>query len=75
MPYHILMFNLLHSGTFWLSMDDFDAGYLYQCKFRDEEEIQRQLPEDRYMPIRTVAVEGLPETPISYLRFRSASKL
>ena len=51
-------------------MDDFDAGYLYQCKFRDEAEIQKQLAEDRYMPIRTVAVEGLPETPISYMKFR-----
>ena len=73
-PNFMLSFTITHwiavSGTFWLSMDDFDAGYLYQCKFRDEAEIQKQLAEDRYMPIRTVAVEGLPETPISYMKFR-----
>lgn len=57
-------------GTFWLSMDEFDAGYLYQCKFREEEDLQRMSEEERYKPIRTVAVDGLPETPISVMHFR-----
>lgn len=51
-------------------MDEFDAGYLYQCKFRDEDELEKMMPEDRYLPVRTVAVDGLPETPISVLTFR-----
>lgn len=51
-------------------MDEFDAGYLYQCKFREESELQKMPTDERYLPINTVAVEGLPETPISVINFR-----
>jgi len=51
-------------------MDDFDAGYLYQCQFKEEAELQKIPAEDRYQPIRSIPVEGLPETPISTMKFR-----
>ncbi|KAF6034679.1 hypothetical protein EB796_007012 [Bugula neritina] len=50
-------------------MDDFDAGYLYQCQFKEEAELQKIPAEDRYQPIRSIPVEGLPETPISTMKF------
>lgn len=55
-----------------MSVDDFDAGYLYQCQFRDESELQKLPVEERYLPVHTLPVAGLPETPISYMRFRYA---
>ncbi|XP_067931339.1 cilia- and flagella-associated protein 44-like [Watersipora subatra] len=67
-------YSMDEPGTFWLSMDDFDAGYLYQCKFTDEGELQRVPEDERYKPIRTVAVDDLGETPISVIHFSDTHK-
>lgn len=42
--------------TFWLSMDDFDAGYLYECKFVDEVLKSKMSPEKIDEPIRGIPV-------------------
>lgn len=42
--------------TFWLSMDDYDAGYLYECKFLDEAQKSRISAEKIDEPIRAVPV-------------------
>jgi hypothetical protein len=43
--------------TFWLSMDDYDAGYLYECKFFTDEE-KANLPTDKVDdPISHIAVQ------------------
>ncbi|XP_053372820.1 cilia- and flagella-associated protein 44-like [Mercenaria mercenaria] len=51
-------------GKFWLSMGDFDAGYLYECKFAtDEEKASRE--EDVFdEPIRSVPVMESDDMPI-----------
>jgi len=59
-------------GTFWLSMDDFDAGYLYQCKFYEEAELKKIPSDERYLPCKTLPVSGLPDTPIRTMHFRWA---
>ena len=44
------------ADTFWLSMDDYDAGYLYECRLLTEAEKSR-LPADKVdEPIRTTPV-------------------
>jgi cilia- and flagella-associated protein 44 len=43
--------------TFWLSMNDFDAGYLYQCKYMtDDEKSKLPSPDKIDEPIQSVAV-------------------
>ncbi len=42
--------------SFWLSMDDFDAGYLYECKFLTETEKSKISNEKIDEPFKSVAV-------------------
>ncbi|CAF0711556.1 unnamed protein product [Brachionus calyciflorus] len=42
--------------TFWLSMDAYDAGYLYECKFLDEAQKAKMSPEKIDEPLRGVPV-------------------
>lgn len=44
------------ADTFWLSMDDFDAGYLYECKFLDEVQKTKMSPDKIDEPIRGVPI-------------------
>ncbi len=44
--------------TFWLSMDDYDAGYLYECKFMDEAQKARTAADKIDEPFKSVAVIG-----------------
>lgn len=44
--------------TFWLSMDDYDAGYLYECRLLDET-TKAKMPADKIdEPLRAVPVFG-----------------
>ena len=42
--------------TFWLSMDDYDAGYLYECRFLDEATKARMPAEKVDEAFKTVPV-------------------
>ena len=44
--------------TFWLSMDEYDAGYLYECRFLDETAKAKMAAEKIDEPFRAVAVYG-----------------
>lgn len=44
--------------TFWLSMDNYDAGYLYECRFLDEAARAKMAAEKIDEPFRAVAVVG-----------------
>ncbi|KAL4229263.1 hypothetical protein ACF0H5_012303 [Mactra antiquata] len=51
-------------GQFWLSMGDFDAGYLYKCKFSEEDTTNRdETIVDE--PIQSVAVVDSEDMPIN----------
>ena len=51
---------------------DFDAGYLYECKFwTDEEKARRETEEqDRDEPLRAVPVMDSKDVPISVIKYR-----
>ena len=42
--------------TFWLSMDDYDAGYLYECKFLDDAQKSKMPVEKIDEPFKSMAV-------------------
>ena len=42
--------------TFWLSMDDYDTGYLYECKFLDEAQKSKMSAEKVDEPFKAVPV-------------------
>ncbi|XP_033641081.1 cilia- and flagella-associated protein 44-like isoform X3 [Asterias rubens] len=64
--------------TFWVSMGAFDAGYLYECKFRDDKEKalmikqgkEEQIPE----AIRTIPVVDADDVPIRTMQFSANGK-
>ncbi|KAK6165219.1 hypothetical protein SNE40_023570 [Patella caerulea] len=62
-------FYSIEEGKFWLSMGDFDAGYLYECKFASDND-KSSLPEDVYnQPVKSVAVVDSLDVPITVIRF------
>ena len=63
-------FYAKEENKFWLSMGDFDAGYLYECEFLDEEE-KKKLPEDQlYAPTRAIPIHDSQDSPINAVSFR-----
>lgn len=54
-PSGVLQASYLTKDTFYLSMDDFDAGYLYECKFASESSFCMPPKE----PVKCYPVEGL----------------
>ncbi|KAL8598401.1 hypothetical protein ACOMHN_032678 [Nucella lapillus] len=56
-------------GAFWLSMGEFDAGYLYKCRFREGEEKAQTQPDLQDEPLLSVAVEDSKDVPITTLKF------
>ncbi|CAG2237888.1 CFAP44 [Mytilus edulis] len=61
-------------GKFWLSMGEFDAGYLYECKFMNEAE-KSGLPEEVHdEPIRYVPVLESDDIPIHNITFSNNGK-
>ncbi|XP_071842731.1 cilia- and flagella-associated protein 44-like isoform X2 [Apostichopus japonicus] len=65
-------------NTFWVSMGDFDAGYLYECKFFDDQEkammIKASQEEAINEPIRSVAVVDSDDVPIRTISFTHDGK-
>ena len=57
----------------WIKFDhqgDFDAGYLYECKFVSEEE-RNTLPEElRDEPLQSVPVTESNDVPITFMHYR-----
>ena len=49
---------------------EFDAGYMYKCKFTEEEEKAKLHPDVVDEPIQAVPVAESNDVPISTLRFR-----
>ena len=63
------------SDSFWLSMDDYDAGYLYECKFLSDADKTRISNEKIDEPFNSVAVHKTDLThfediPLTYLTFK-----
>ena len=58
-----------HKDRIWLSMGEFDAGYLYECEFMDS--IKKEvIPEDEwYQPTRTAPVKDSNDVPIRCVKF------
>jgi hypothetical protein len=49
---------------------DFDAGYLYECEFLEEEEKKKKPANELYEPTRTVSIHDSADMPISCIKFR-----
>ncbi|KAH9503834.1 Cilia- and flagella-associated protein 44 [Bulinus truncatus] len=56
-------------GTFWLSMGDFDAGYLYECKFTSPEEQALMMPDNIDKPLKAVPVLESEDVPIQVVHY------
>ncbi|XP_033757971.1 cilia- and flagella-associated protein 44-like isoform X3 [Pecten maximus] len=70
-PSPILEGFYTEDGSFWLSMGDFDAGYLYKCKFMSPEE-KSGLPEELIdQPIQSIPVVDSEDVPINIIKFSS----
>ncbi|XP_038057956.1 cilia- and flagella-associated protein 44-like isoform X2 [Patiria miniata] len=63
---------------FWVSMGAFDAGYLYECKFRDEKEQADMIKQGREEAIneavRTFPVVDSDDVPIRTMQFTGDGK-
>ncbi len=74
-PSKIFWAHYSSPGSFWLSMDDYDAGYLYECKFLTDAEKTRISNEKIDEPFNSVAVPKTDLThsediPLTYLTFK-----
>ena len=73
-PSAILAGYYSEEGKFWLSMGDFDSGYLYECKFMNEAE-KAGVPEEIHdEPIRYVPVLESSDVPIQNITFSANGK-
>nr|KAG5692673.1 hypothetical protein BaRGS_028473 [Batillaria attramentaria] len=71
------LYDACNEGLFWLSMADYDAGFLYQCLMtqawqEDEIRIDGVPPTE---PIRSVRVPDSEDKPISLLKFHGDGNL
>ena len=74
-PSKIFWASYSSPDSFWLSMDDYDAGYLYECKFLNEAEKSRISTDKIDEPFNSVAVQKTDLThtediPLTYLTFK-----
>ncbi|KAK6963908.1 cilia- and flagella-associated protein 44 [Biomphalaria glabrata] len=68
-PSQILHASYSEEGKFWLSMGDFDAGYLYECKFSSPEEQAHMMPDNIDKPLRAIPVLESGDMPIHVVHF------
>ncbi|KAK3770719.1 hypothetical protein RRG08_037905 [Elysia crispata] len=61
-------------GQFWLSMGEFDAGYLYKCKFTPPEEQARMMPDNIDKPLMSVAVHESNDVPIHVIKYSQSGQ-
>ncbi|ESO88399.1 hypothetical protein LOTGIDRAFT_126121, partial [Lottia gigantea] len=59
-------FYSLKENQFWLSMGEFDAGYLYECKFANEADKSKLVYDE---PLQAIPVVDSIDVPISIIRF------
>ncbi|XP_072902159.1 cilia- and flagella-associated protein 44 isoform X2 [Hemitrygon akajei] len=62
-------------NTFWLSMGDYDCGYLYHCKFADDQRISEDSSKSEEEPFAFIAIEDATENPIRKMIFNSEKDL
>ncbi|XP_072116973.1 cilia- and flagella-associated protein 44 isoform X3 [Mobula birostris] len=62
-------------NTFWLSMGDYDCGYLYHCKFADDQRISEDSSKSEEEPFAFIAIEDATENPIRKMIFSSEKDL
>ncbi|XP_062907293.1 cilia- and flagella-associated protein 44 [Mobula hypostoma] len=62
-------------NTFWLSMGDYDCGYLYHCKFADDPRISEDSSKSEEEPFAFIAIEDATENPIRKMIFNSEKDL
>lgn len=55
-PNKILWANYSSPDTFWVSVDDYDAGYLYECRFLDDAQKAKLSPDKIDEPFRAIPV-------------------
>ncbi|KAK3107710.1 hypothetical protein FSP39_020546 [Pinctada imbricata] len=68
-PSPILTGFYSEEGKFWLSMGEFDAGYLYECKFTSDEEHERIPEELRDEPLQAIPVVDSHDIPIRFIQY------
>lgn len=61
-------------GEFWLSMGDFDAGYIYNYKFMDEAEKSKVHADDLYKPIKSIPIEDSDDIPLTSVKFSKSGQ-
>ncbi|XP_069745603.1 cilia- and flagella-associated protein 44-like isoform X2 [Narcine bancroftii] len=61
--------------TFWLSLGDYDCGYLYHCKFTNDQRISEDISKNEEEPFAFIAIEDASETPIRKMKFNSEKDL
>lgn len=52
-------------GNFWASMGDFDAGYFYECQFRETSSEEKEPTYDK--PIRAIPIAGSDDVPVTHM--------
>ncbi|XP_059823753.1 cilia- and flagella-associated protein 44 isoform X3 [Hypanus sabinus] len=62
-------------NTFWLSMGDYDCGYLYHCKFADDQRTSEDSSKSEEEPFAFIAIEDATENPIRKMIFNSEKDL
>ncbi|XP_055500679.1 cilia- and flagella-associated protein 44-like [Leucoraja erinacea] len=61
--------------TFWLSVGDYDCGYIYHCKFSDNHKISEDISKSEEEPFAFIAIEDAAETSIRKMKFNSEKDL
>ncbi|GFO10997.1 cilia- and flagella-associated protein 44-like [Plakobranchus ocellatus] len=61
-------------GTFWLSMGEFDAGYLYKCKFTSPEEKAVMMPDNIDKPLIAIPVHESNDVPIHIIKYSQSGQ-
>ncbi|GFR82702.1 cilia- and flagella-associated protein 44-like [Elysia marginata] len=61
-------------GQFWLSMGEFDAGYLYKCKFTTPEEQAVMMPDNIDKPLMSIPVQESNDVPIHVIKYSQSGQ-
>jgi len=69
-PSGVLQASYITKDTFYLTMDDFDAGYLYECKFANESSVCMPPKE----PVKCYPVQDSNDVPITVMKIGSNGK-
>ncbi|XP_078415672.1 cilia- and flagella-associated protein 44 [Cetorhinus maximus] len=74
-PNAILCGFYSNPGQFWLSVTGYDCGYLYHCKFTEEESVNKDGSINMKEPFAFLAIEDASENPIRQMVFNSEGNL